>query len=102
MKKYKHRHLKTINRAITVAYLITAIAWGVCACNFNENRNELKQQYIAEEITKEEFLKLSHEKTLKEEKIFNGLATMVRAFEQFYHFGKQFAKAQELIGATCT
>ena len=74
MKKYKHRHLKTINKAITVAYLITAIAWGVCACNFNENRNELKQQYIAEEITKEEFLKLSHEKTLKEEKIFNGLA----------------------------
>lgn len=74
MNKYQDRHLQKINNAINIAYLTTAILWGVATCSFTLDRKELNQDYASGEISKEEFLQQSKEFSLKEESFFKDLA----------------------------
>ena len=74
MKKYKYRYLKTISAVINIAYLTTAISWGIASCSFNSDKSNLKNSYSSDKISHEEFLAKSQEFTDKEEKIFKHIA----------------------------
>ena len=73
MKKYNDRHLRKISHAITIAYLLFAILWGISAYSFYTDRKELKEDYSQGEISREEFLKQSMDFSEKEEKVFKSL-----------------------------
>ena len=74
MKKYQDRHLRKINNAINVAYLTTAILWGVATCTFNGDRSDLKKELDAGKISHEQYISKCSEFSDKEESFFKDLA----------------------------
>lgn len=73
MNKYKDRHLKRMIKAVNIAYLTTAILWGTATLGFSIERQNLKEDYSNNEITREEFLEKSMEFTDTEEIVFGTL-----------------------------
>ena len=56
MKKYKDRYLRKISNSISVAYLFIAILWGIATFSFQNAREELNEDFMEGEISKEEYL----------------------------------------------
>ena len=90
MKKYKDRFLRKISKAISVAYLIVAILWGLATYSFLNEREELREDLEGGELTREEFLEKSMEFSEREEKMF-GLLTAAFAVNTVSDFALYFA-----------
>lgn len=73
MKKFKDRYLRKLSHVFDVAYLFTAIIWGIATFSFQNDRADLKEEYNLGEISKEEYLDESMKFSQKEEDFFKGL-----------------------------
>ena len=74
MKKYKNRHIRRIVKGIKIAYLSSAILWGLATCSFSSDRTELKEDYSNGEISKEEYITQGKQFTEDEETVFKAIA----------------------------
>ena len=75
MKKYKDRYLRKISNSIRVAYLFIAILWGIATFSFQNEREELDEDFIEGEISKKEYLQECMKFSEDEENLFKTLFT---------------------------
>lgn len=73
MRKYSKRHLRRISKIINIAYLTTAILWGLSTCSSNSHRQELKNEYTNGEVSKENYIAQSMKFSEEEENLFKAI-----------------------------
>ena len=73
MKKYRDRITRRIAKVVNVAYLTTAILWGLATIGFAVQRENVKEEYIANKISRDEYLETCMQFTEKEEIVFKVL-----------------------------
>ena len=74
MKKYKYRYLRKISTTIRIAYLTTAILWGIATYKFCDRREQLKKDYNSKEITHKEYIEQGIKFSKQEEMVFKQLS----------------------------
>ena len=81
MKKYKNIILKKISTALNIAYITTVVLWSTATFSFSLQRQDLKEDYKNNELTREEYLEKCKEFSQKEEGVFKTLtATLMGTF----------------------
>lgn len=56
MKKYSNRTYRGFSKGLTIAYLTTAILWGVSCCAFGVQRAEIKDDYSDGHLSHESYI----------------------------------------------
>ena len=73
MKSYKYRNWRKISKIVSIAYLTTAICWGIAGCGYHIQREQLKDEYRDGDISHQQYITKSREFGEKEENIFKCL-----------------------------
>ena len=82
MKRFRDRRFRGLAKAVTVAYLSTAIAFGASFCVFSVERGCLENKFDDGKMSHQMYIQKCREIGEKEEKVFKSIAIV---------FGSTFA-----------